>query len=194
MAEDSLSDFLAPALQIGSTVLGGTSQVAKGIAQKNIAKRRQQELEFEATQLDQDAGQSEAVAQRKAEDIQRQTTLINSAALAKAAASGAGASDPTVLKIMARTAQEGDYRRQVALYEGEEQARMDRQRAAAQRFEGATGVQDADQARQLSNIGAASTVLAGAAKATTMYDKYWSGPSDSGDVTEDDNLFADLFD
>jgi len=177
----ALSDSLAPSLQVGSTILSGGAQIAKGISTRTAATRRRQELEFEAQQLDAEAGQSVAASQRTAEDIQRQTALINSSAIAKAAASGAGASDPTVLNIIARNAAEGDYRRNVALYEGEAQSRLDNMRAQALRFQGAVGEADAAEAARISNIGAASTFLSGAAKAATMYDKYWSGPSDTSD-------------
>lgn len=183
----ALSDLLAPSLQIGSTVLSAGSQVARGIATKAVAQRRRAELEFEAKQLDAEAGQSQAASQRSAEDVERNVALVNSAALARAAASGAGASDPTVLKIISRTAQEGAYRRDVALYEGEAQARLDRMRAGAMRFEGAVGETDANSAKSLANMGAVSTVLSGVAKATsmfskedapisTMYEKYFSKP------------------
>lgn len=171
---------VAPALSIVGTVLSAEGQLAQGDAAAAIGRRRQIEGEFEAKQLEQDAGQSIAVSQRNAADIKRQTTLINSAALARAAASGAGASDPSVIGTIARTAGEGAYRRGVALYEGEAQARMDRIRAAASRAEGELSVADADAAKKFSRIGALSTVLTGAGNAASMYSKYWSGPKSSG--------------
>lgn len=196
MAATSISDFLGPSLQIGSTVLSAGSQIARGRAGEQIAARRKAQLDFQAQQLDTEAGQSQAVGQVQAQDIARQTAIVKSAALARAAASGAGASDPTVLTLMARTSSEGAYRQALALYEGEAQGRIDRMRAASARFEGNTNVADAAFAKQQSNIGAASTVLAGGAKALTMFDKYWSGPADtSSDIDPETGIslwdFAD---
>lgn len=178
----SISDLLGPALQIGSTVLSAGSQVARGNAATAIAARRKAALEFQAKQLESEAGQSRAVGQVQAQDIARQTQLVNSTALARAAASGAGATDPTVLKVMARTSSEGAYRQALAMYEGEAQARMDTMRAQSARFEGDTNVSDAATAKRASNIGAASTVLSGGAKALSMFDKYWSGPAPTSDI------------
>lgn len=172
----SVFDILAPALQIGSTVLTAGSQLARGNAAARIGQRRRAAAEFEATQLEQDAGQSKAVAQRNAEEIGRQTKYINSTALARAAASGAGASDPTVQDVLARTYAEGGFRQATALYEGEAQARLDRMKAAALRYEGDTALADAESAQKISRIGAGATALAGGVKALSMYDKYYAGP------------------
>lgn len=181
----AISDFLGPALQIGSTVLSAGSQVARGNAGEKIAGRRKEQLEFQAQQLETEAGQAQAVGQVQAQDVARQVALVKSAALARAAASGAGASDPTVLTLMARTGAEGAYRQALALYEGEAQARLDRTRAQAARFEGETNVADAASAKRQSNIAAGATVLAGGAKAMTMFDKYWSGPGSNSSTDFD---------
>lgn len=169
-------DFLAPALQVGATVLNVGGQLARGSAAEQIGRRRQQAAEFEAEQLEQDAGQSKAVSQRNAEEIGRQTKYINSTALARAAASGAGASDPTVQDVLARTAAEGGFRQATALYEGEAQARLDRMKAAALRFQGDTALVDAANAKRIATLGAGATALAGGVKAYSLYDKYFAGP------------------
>lgn len=175
----SLSDMLGPALQIGSTILSAGGQVERGNAGVAVANRRKAALEFQAQQLETEAGQSKAVSQVQAADVARQNALVQSSILARAAASGAGASDPSVLSVMARTGAESAYRQAVALYEGEAQARMDLTRASAARFEGQTNVSDAASARRQANIGAGATVLAGGAKSLSMYDKYYSGAGTS---------------
>lgn len=186
MAETSLSDNLGPALQAGSTVLSASGQIAKGNAAVGVGSRRRAQLEFQAQQLEAEAGQAKAVGQVGAQDMARQVALVKSSALARAAASGAGASDPSVLAVMANIGKEGAYRQALALYEGEAQSRLDLMRASAARFEGATNVADAAQVKKQSEIGAASTVLAGGAKGLSMYEKYYSGPS-TGDTTTTSN-------
>ena len=97
----------------------------------NVAKQ------FEAEQLDQLAGQSIAASQRDMLEQRRQADLAASRALALAAASGGGASDPTVVKIISGIKGEGAYRSAVALYRGEEEARQLHLKAGAARYEGA---------------------------------------------------------
>jgi hypothetical protein len=84
----------------------------------------------------------------------RRARLAESRALAVAGASGAGASDPTVLDIMGGIAEEGEYRALNALYTGEDRARGMEGNAAARRFE-------ADQARRAGRAEARSTLLGG---------------------------------
>ncbi len=172
----ALSDFLPLALQVSSTILSAGSQVARGQSYRTAGARRKAMLDFEAEQLDREAEQASGVGMRAAADEVRKARLVSSSALAKAAASGAGASDPTVMGIISRTVGEGAYRASVAMYEGEAQARLDRLRASAARYEGALSVSDAESAAQQSNLAAGASLLSGALKATSLYDKYWTGP------------------
>ena len=96
--------------------------------------------EFEAQEAERQAGISQAIAQRHALEEQRKARLVASRALAVAAASGGGVSDPTVIRLIAAAEGEGSYRAQVALYEGEEKARTLRLQAAASRVAGAEAV------------------------------------------------------
>lgn len=100
----------------------GTGLMKMGAEQKN-AQNEQVLAKFQADQLRTNAGQVQASAQREAIDIDREAQLRASRALAVAASSGGGASDPTVINLIAQNASEGAYRKAVALYEGGEQAR-----------------------------------------------------------------------
>lgn len=160
-----------------STVMNYDAQTQSASAIKFTARRKLDEANFEASQLEQDAGQAKAVAQRQAADLDQQTRMVNSAALARAAASGAGASDPSVLMVLAKTAAVGAYRHGVALYEGEEQAKTDRLRATALRRYGDVGIADAALASRAANQAANVTLLTGGTKGAAMYSKYWTGPT-----------------
>ncbi len=169
----ALSDLLGPALQIGSTILNVGAQLSKASATRAIGARRQAASQFEAEQFKQAAELASGVGLRAAQDQTIQARLVNSTALARAAASGAGASDPTVMNILARTGAEGAYRSAVAMYQGEAQARMDRLRAAAAQYEGATVASDSKAASRISEMGAASTILSGGVRALTMYERFF---------------------
>ncbi len=172
----ALSDLLGPALQVGSTILKVGSALSRASATQAIAARRQASSQFEAEQLRIAAQEAVGVGMRAAANETMKAQLVNSTALARAAASGAGASDPTVMAILARTQGEGAYRSALAMYEGEAQARLTRMRAAAAEYEGKTGVEDASAASQALRMSAADTVLTGGVKAMTLYDRFWAGP------------------
>lgn len=170
-----LSDLLPLSLQASATILGAGSQLARGEAMSAIGARRAAEQQYEAKQLVAEGEQSRGVGLRAAQDETLRGETVNSAALARAAASGAGASDPTVMNIMERTSGMAAYRAALAMYEGEAQARLDVTRAGALNFEAGTNVADAAAAKREAGMGAVSTLLSGGTKALSMYQRFYSG-------------------
>jgi hypothetical protein len=106
----------------------------QGKIAKTRLERERLYSEFRQWAAERQAGIVVAASQRTAAEELRQADLVASRALAVAAASGGGVSDPTVVDILARTRGEGVYRANVALYEGEERSR-------AIRISGAGGVE-----------------------------------------------------
>jgi hypothetical protein len=130
----------AVAATVGKVVGGvlqyeGYNQAAEGA--RVAASRKKMAATFEAEQLEQQAGQAIAASQRDALEERRKADLAASRALALAAASGGGASDTTVVNLIAGLKGEGAYRSAVAIYRGEDQARKMRMGAQGKRFEGA---------------------------------------------------------
>lgn len=117
---------MAEALAIGGKVIGGAGSILGGFA-------KSKSLKGEAKQLDANAGLERAMSQREAMEERRQARLLNSRALAVAAASGGGADDPTVVNIMADIEGEGEYRALTALFNGEASARGLENQARAKR-------------------------------------------------------------
>ena len=105
---------------------------------REIARKKRQLAEFEATQLDQQANDALAASQRTLFNEKRTEKLVQSRALTLAAASG-GASDPTVIRIISGIASEAAYRQNLAIYQGEDRARSLRLAAEANRFSGEIG-------------------------------------------------------
>lgn len=102
------------------------------------ARRAKEADDFAAAQYTQNAGEIIAASQRAANDETRQAKLVQSRAVALAAASGAGASDVSVVNLVSRIRGEGSYRAQTQLYQGESQARQMRMAAKAKSYEGLT--------------------------------------------------------
>jgi hypothetical protein len=132
-----MAGVAAAAMKITGSVLEMEGHRAAGEAARVTGQRRNVAAQFEAQQLEQQAGQVVAASQRDAREERRKADLVASRALALAAASGGGASDPTVVRIIAGIAGEGSYRASVSLYRGEDQARRLRMGAKARRYEGA---------------------------------------------------------
>jgi hypothetical protein len=121
--------YWGSALNTGGQMFGAFSTLLYGMQ----AKRAD---DFAASQARVNAGQAQAASQRQAYEVNKQTQLAESRALAVAAASGGGASDPTVVSIIAGLHAEGAYQRSIALYGGDEQARALNAKADALEYEG----------------------------------------------------------
>lgn len=116
---------LAQALQIGGTILSTGGAIAQGRQQKAVA-------DYNAAQLEQDAKRENAIAQRRAEDERKQKELVISRARVVGAASGGGQD----FGLLGDIEEEGEYRANLALWEGEEASKGRRQAARGERFKG----------------------------------------------------------
>jgi len=152
---------MAMPLLIGSTVLQMGTAISGGRAADKLGQ-------FQAQQLEQKAGQERSVSQRKADSVRRKARFAESRALALAAASGGGASDPTVVNIMSGIAGEGEIASQTALYEGEERARGLEMAAETARYEG-------KQAKRAGYIKAGTTLMSSIAAGSSLTEKYAEG-------------------
>lgn len=117
-----------------------------------------------ASQLNYNAGQSRAMAQRQAINENRNTAYVTSRAQALAAASGGGASDPGVTSIIGNIQGEGEYRALTALANGDVQASGLEAQARAVRNMGSAQ-------RTAANMSSVSTVLNGASSFWNKYGK-----------------------
>lgn len=110
-------------------VVSGVGTVASGVAADRAA--RQDALNMEAQ------GKEEmAAAQREAQQKRREGALMASRQQALAAASGGGADDPTIVKLMTRTAGESEFNAQSALFGGRSRQMGMNSSAKARRREG----------------------------------------------------------
>lgn len=144
--------FIPAAIAAIGTVLSSRSQKKQG-------EQAQDAANFEADQLEESSGQQIASAQRTAIEDRHQGALAQSRALAVAAASGGGASDPTVVNIISKLAGEGAYRGMVDLYSGEEKARQMRVQADITRKGGGQAYQNAQNTSLATAISGASSLF-----------------------------------
>lgn len=141
-------------LLIASTAASAAGSIMGGNAQRASAN-------FQAAQLEQQAGQERASAQRKAILDRERADLAGSRIQALAAAGGGGATDPTVEKLRTDVAGRGEYEALSSLFTGEERARGMESAAGARRYEGQV-------ARRAGVIGAVAQVGQGAYMASSV--------------------------
>lgn len=173
----ALPSWVGPAVSLGGTLLSASSQRSAGRAAaaqaSQSAAAERMAAEYEAVQHEYIGGQAQAQAQREAEEQRKVTALMASKVLAAAAASGAGASDPTVVDIISGIMGEGAYRASLAMYEGEEENRLRKMAAEARRAGGqaAAGARmyEGQSIAKASNLSAFSTILRGGASLLSMY-------------------------
>jgi hypothetical protein len=164
-----------PAVIVPAVIsLVGMAMSSKGQADAANAaatrgERAQNEANYEASQLEVNAGQAKAAAQRQAENIGRQTDVMQSRGLALAAASGGSASDPSIVNLLARNAGIGAYQQAVALYGGDTAARDMNMRAQGTRYSGELSAYDGQTAANAGRMRAGASLLDGA---SSLYSKY----------------------
>lgn len=170
-------EFLPLIFSVGSTLLSmkGQQQQAKAQVQASntAAVNDMAAANFEAQQADYLANQALAVSHREAYEQRKASALLASKALANAAGSGAGASDPTVVKLIKDIQDEGTYRSALALYEGIETSRSYNVAAQARRLGGtsaaAARVSESNSMAKTSNMSMFSTLLSGSSSFIKNY-------------------------
>lgn len=169
--------YIGAAASVAGTLISAKGQQNAGkaaVAQsEETSKNELISSEYEAKQADYLAGQSRAASQRNAFEERRQAALMASKTLAIAAGSGAGASDANVVTTLNGIYMEGAYRSQLALYEGEEQARSYEVAAQSRRLSGqsaaSAALSEGNSASNASGINSTSTLLNGASSFATRY-------------------------
>lgn len=163
------TDLLPAALTVFGSIMGAEGSSSAGNAARVAAASQKSADDFQADQLDQNAGQQIAASQRVALEAKRQATFVKGRQLAIAAASGAGASDPTIINIIAATEGENAVQQAMALYQGEEAARQMRLQAAGLRVSGQNAVIAGDAKATAARYSAAGSLITGAGSLFARY-------------------------
>lgn len=169
---EQIANYLPYAQQGAATLMSARAYEAEGRARQQAGEMANAAAQFEARQLRTQAGQEQAVAQYEAENRLREAALRMSRAQAVAAASGGGALDPTVLRIIGGLAAEGELAAATERYNGDERARQLRLAAVGREYEGVQAKYAGDVARSVGKWRAQNTLLQGAASMASAW-----GPS-----------------
>lgn len=150
------------AISIGSTVAGAGISAASTIAGGN---QQQQAANYEAAQITSNAGQAIASSQAKMLDTQQRTRLAVSRATAQAGASGVDAGVGSPASDTAGLARRGTYQSMIDLFNGQNEATADLNRAAAVRYSG-------DVAKAASIPAALATIAGAGGQIASTYGRY----------------------
>ncbi len=173
---------------VAAGAIKARNTLAAGRAEQQAARARQQALDHQAEQARQQAGQDRATSQRAAIEQRRRAKLLESKALARAAASGAGAGDPTVENILGDIGAEGEFRALAELFVGEERALGLETQADLRNFEGRQERRAGDVARSASKSTAFSQVFSGLFRGFGVADE--GGLFDPEDEEEEEKKVA----
>lgn len=176
-----MSGYTTAVLMVGGTLLSTAGQIQQANAAEAQGIAQQQAADYQAEQMRVNAGQERAMSQRRAIEASREKRLTQNSLITRAAASGGGTLDGSVVKIMGDLEEEGEYNKGVALYEGEERARDLESGAAIQTYEGEQAKIAGKMRKRAGYLEAGSTLLSGSSKAygsykeasgQSFYDKY----------------------
>lgn len=159
---------LEVALLAASTAVSAVGAVSQGIAQKRSADAQAASMKMQAKERERQAGEERAASQREAAARAKEARLVLSRQQAVAAATGGGATDSSVLKLMGDTAAEGAYQVGSAVYEGESRGRVLDGQADIDRYEAGIARMQGRQAMMAGFIGAGESLLNGASTWASM--------------------------
>ena len=128
--------WLVPTMAVVGTGVNLVGRFVQAKAQREAGVESRQAADYEAGQLERMAGEELAAGQREGLEVTRQQELLVSRGRAVAAASGAGASDPTVIDVLSDVEREGSYRAGLARYGGAQRAQGLLAQAHATRLSG----------------------------------------------------------
>jgi hypothetical protein len=158
------------------TAVSAAGTIAGGAAAKSAAQAQAQMNEFRAQQAQVAAGQARAGGQRDALERRRDGALAQSKLQAQAAASGGGASDPTIIGLGESIAGRSKLGALTEMFKGESKARGLLDQATLDRMAAAAALAEGEARQTHSYFSAGSSLLSGFGSA---FSRYGSDPASS---------------
>lgn len=131
---------------LGSLAMTGLGTVSQMNAQAASGKSAAALAEYTAKQSEVNAIQERAAAGRTAKEQRRMGDIAISNAIAAGASSGGAITDPSIMGIIGKIADESEYRAASAMYQGASAARGYEAKSATSRYEGSSAKQAAGMA------------------------------------------------
>lgn len=156
-------------MTLASTALSAASTIAGGNAAAQQGQMQQVQYNYRADQQEQAANEARAASQRQAFERRHEAELLGSKLQARAAASGGGATDATVLDLGGDIAGRGELAALTEMYKGENRARGLEMQAEADRYSGEMALIEGQAKKKASRLAAAGTIVGGMGSAFKTY-------------------------
>jgi hypothetical protein len=169
---------MATIFTVLGTMVSAVGTIAAGAAAARAANAQAAQQEHAARVADQKAMQERALAQRAAFEKRREGRLATSTLVARAAASGTSATDPTIIKLGGDIAGRSEYLALSDMARGEQAGRDQEDRAALNRWQAGIARDEAGNAMTSGFLRAGSSILSGA---NSLFGRY-SGAQGGGFV------------
>lgn len=162
----------ASALLTGAgAAVSALGTIAGGNAAEAAGKAANASAQFTAKQQEIAAGEARASAQRAHFEKQRETRLVLSTLQARAASSGGGADDPTIVGLVGDIGARGEYESLMEMYKGENRARGLEDAAISSRLTGEASLAEGRSKRKAASLSALGTIIGGAGSMYNVYNK-----------------------
>ncbi len=148
-------------LGIAGSAVSAMGTLAGGAAANQAGQAQAGALEFKAQQQEQQGAEARAAGGRQALEKRKEGRFAMSTMIARAAASGGGATDPTVLSIGKQLAGSAEYNALTETYKGENRARGYEDEAMASRMGAQAALAQGKAAQTASYFSAAGTLIGG---------------------------------
>jgi hypothetical protein len=165
---DPVSGTMA-ALSVAGAGLSAYGTIAGGNNAKAAGQGASNEALFQAAQDRANAGADVAASQQRMIQSQQKTNLLISSANARAGAGGVDAGTGSAVEDEGQIAQRGKYASALDLWNGENAATGDLNKAAADQYQSTLDLIGGNEAQTASMYSAAGTIAGGAASAYKIY-------------------------
>jgi hypothetical protein len=177
---DPTGGLLTGGLALAGGGISALGTLAGGQNAATLGKMRQAASEFTATQDTMNAPAAIAGAQRRAIDIGQRTNLAASSSRAIAASGGVTAGTGSAATNEAQITARGRYASALALFQGQNEATADLNKATAAHYQGALDLAGGEMAKTGSEFAAAGTIANAGASAFRMYGMQGGGGYPTG--------------
>lgn len=162
-------------LMVAATVAGGAIQgmstLAGGKMAAQAGQMQQSEANYQATQIQQNASQALAGAQRQALDTQQRTNLAISTATARAGASGAAPDVGSAVANTGQLAKRGSYQALMDMFNGQSKATGLENEASGIRYTGSIDELEGEEKEKASYLAAGGEFAGSIGSAAGQYGK-----------------------
>lgn len=166
---DPTGGILTGALALAGGAMSAMGTLAGGSAAATMGRMQQQAAQFQATQDRMNAAADIAQASARAQDIGMRANLVRSTALASAAAGGVVTTGGSTVTNEAQIASRGQYAAALEMWNGQNSATGDLNKAAAAQYSGQMDLIGGQMAQEASEFSAAGTLVASGASAFKAY-------------------------